>query len=188
MSTVNPYEQCPVYETAHYTLRLVEPTDANDLLTCYSDPAAVRFMNSDNCSSDFNYVTLEQMQACIGFWLREYAAGGYVRFAVVDRSSVKAVGTIEMFGHQEPGDDLRTGIMRLDLRADHERQGRIGELLQLAEDRFYEVFAVQRIITKAIPEATERIAALESHGFFGLNGLFRGRYAHYYTRPVQPLL
>jgi RimJ/RimL family protein N-acetyltransferase len=187
MSTVNPYEQCPVYESTHYTLRLVEPTDANDLLTCYSDQAAVRFMNSDNCSSDFLFGSLEQMQACIGFWLREYAAAGYVRFAVVDRGAAKTVGTIEMFGHREPDDEFRTGIMRVDLCADHERQGRIGELLQLAEDHFYEVFAVQRIITKAIPEATERVAALEDHGFSRLTGLFRGRYEHYFSRPVQPL-
>jgi RimJ/RimL family protein N-acetyltransferase len=127
------------------------------------------------------------MQACIGFWLREYAAGGYVRFAIVDRGAEKTVGTIEIFGHQEAGDDFRTGIMRIDLRADHERQCRISELLQLAEDHFYEVFAIQRIVTKAIPEATERVAALENHGFSGLPGLFRGRYAHYFSKPVQPL-
>jgi RimJ/RimL family protein N-acetyltransferase len=144
-------------------------------------------MNSDNCSCDFHFVTLEQMQSYIGFWLREYAAGGYVRFAVVDKGTAKAVGTVEMFGHQEPGDDFRTGVMRIDLRADHERQGRIRELLQLAEDHFYEAFAVQRIITKAIPDAAERVAALGSHGFSRLDGLFRGRYAHYYVRPAQPL-
>ena len=33
---VNPYEKCPVYENENYLLRLVETSDALDLLLVYS--------------------------------------------------------------------------------------------------------------------------------------------------------
>ena len=44
---VNPYEKCPVYENENYLLRLVETSDAPDLLLVYSDEKAVPFFNSD---------------------------------------------------------------------------------------------------------------------------------------------
>ncbi len=49
---VNPYEKCPVYESEKYLLRLVEASDAPDLLSVYSDEKAVPFFNSDNCHGD----------------------------------------------------------------------------------------------------------------------------------------
>jgi hypothetical protein len=49
----SPYDKGPVYETESFLLRLVEAGDAEDLLKCYSDPAAVALMNSDRCTSDF---------------------------------------------------------------------------------------------------------------------------------------
>lgn len=65
---VSPYEKCPIYENENYLLRLVEASDAPDLLLVYSDEKAVPYFNSDNCNGDdFHYTTLERMQSAIGF-------------------------------------------------------------------------------------------------------------------------
>lgn len=89
---MSPYENCPVYETKHFTLRLVKMEDAEDLLRCYGDRKAVARMNADNCGTDFYFGSLDEMKEYISFWLREYAQGAYVRFAVVDKETGRAVG------------------------------------------------------------------------------------------------
>lgn len=154
------YDKCPAYASDHFLLRLVEQGDAEDLLRCYSDASAVRLMNADNCTSDFHYQTLDEMKDCIRFWLREYGEGLYVRFSIIDNQDGRAVGTIEMFGKTK-----NTGILRLDLCSAYERRDCILELLGLSVENFHNAFSVQHILTKAIPVATERIAALRACGF-----------------------
>ena len=68
----NVYEQCPIYETKSFILRLVKLEDAEDLLACYSDKDNVSKLNSDFCTSDFYYSTVSEMEDCIKFWLEEY--------------------------------------------------------------------------------------------------------------------
>lgn len=67
----NVYEQCPIYKTDSFILRLVELEDAKDLLACYSDRDVISKCNADYCTSDFYYTTIEQMEDCIRFWLEE---------------------------------------------------------------------------------------------------------------------
>jgi len=162
----NLYEKCPIYETKGFTLRLVEEKDAEDLLECYSDPIAAKFFNSDNCTSDFIYETLDEMKNCIKFWIYEYENQGYVRFSIVDKIRDKAIGTIEMFAKQDYiGEFGEVGVLRLDLASRYETVEVISELLNTIEDKFYYDFEVENIITKAIPEAKKRIAALKNSGF-----------------------
>ena len=59
----------------------------------------------------------------------------------------------------------KLGILRLDLCSAYETQDYILELLDLSIENFYEAFGVQQILTKAIPDATERISALRACGF-----------------------
>ena len=59
---MNIYQTCPEYQTETFRLRLVRPEDAEALLDCYSDPDVVSRANADNCTSDFYYTTLEQME------------------------------------------------------------------------------------------------------------------------------
>ena len=87
------YDICPVLETDSFTLRLVTEADAADLLACYSDPLSQAVFDFENCTSDFCYTTMEEMTACIRFWLREYAQRMYVRFAIVDKRTQKAIVT-----------------------------------------------------------------------------------------------
>ena len=100
---MNPYEKCPVYETKHFILRMVTMEDAQDLLCCYSDRKAVVRMNADNCGTDFYFAAPDEMKAYIAIWLQEYTQGAYVRFAVVDRETGRAIGTAEIFGGERGG-------------------------------------------------------------------------------------
>ncbi|MDR0270514.1 hypothetical protein [Paenibacillus sp.] len=97
----NPYEKCPIYESEHFCVRLVEEKDAEDLLMCYSDPASAELFNTDNCHHDFICRTSSEVEGYIQYWLEEYRGKGFVRFSVIDKLDEKAVGTIEMFVRKE---------------------------------------------------------------------------------------
>ena len=160
----NPYVKCPVLETKHFRLRLVKREDAADLLECYSDPVAQEFFNADNCTSDFCYQTAAEMEACIEGWLGAYEVQAYVRYAIVDKSSEKAVGTVEMFGgiglFQTP-----EGVLRLDICSGYENQECLEELFSICATDFFLLFEAEQIITKAVPGAEQRITVLKKLNF-----------------------
>lgn len=174
---VSPYEKCPVYENENYQLRLVEASDAADLLLVYSDEKALPFFNSDNCNGDdFHYTTLERMQSAIDFWLWAYHDRGFVRWVIIDKNVQQAIGTIELFrrGGQDQGADSRgkpkdyftnCGLLRLDLRSDYERKESIREIMTLIVQPAFELFACRMIATKIPPYADQRKAAAEQLGF-----------------------
>lgn len=160
MKDTTIYDKCPVHETDHFLLRLVERGDAEDLLRCYSDASAVRLMNSDNCSCDFHFRALNEMEDQIQGWLGAYREGAFIRFSIVDTQTRSAVGTIEMFDKTKD-----TGILRLDLCSAYERRDYITELVALSTEKFHDAFGVKRVLMKAIPDAAERISALRACGF-----------------------
>lgn len=163
---VNPYQKCPVYETNRFFFRLVRETDDEDLLECYSDQISKKFFNSDNCTSDFVYNTLEEMQSCIRFWLDEYKKHYYVRFSVVDKIMEKAIGTIEFFAKDELYSVYGIiGILRIDLVSTYEKEDMIKEILGMVDDNLYDDFGVDSILTKAIPEDKQRLVALKVMGY-----------------------
>ncbi|MDR3149071.1 MAG: GNAT family N-acetyltransferase [Oscillospiraceae bacterium] len=98
------------YESERFLLRLVRESDAEDLLECYSDPAAQKLFYSDNCTSDFVYANADELREYIRSWLEAFESKGFYRFAIVDKTNGKAIGTIEMFGRPESQDN----ILRLD--------------------------------------------------------------------------
>ena len=161
------YETPPVFENEHYPIRFVQLEDCADLFRVYSDGKAVPFFNIDNCGGDdFHYTSMERMRQAIEFWLREYGQRYYVRYAVCDkRIQNTAIGTIEIFNRK--ADDFFTdcGLLRLDLRSDYENETEISCLLSLILTPIFSLFSCRMIATKAIPAATERIAALKKFGF-----------------------
>ena len=162
----NPYEKCPIYENETYLLRLVEASDAPDLLRVYSDEKAVPFFNGDNChGDDFHYTTSERMQSAIGFWLWAYQDKGFVRWAIVDKASGQAVGTIELFNRRSSDYFDQCGLLRLDLRSDHERTDAIRDILSLIVPPAFELFGCRMVATKIPPAAVQRKAAAEQLGF-----------------------
>lgn len=157
MERQNIYKQCPVYQTESFTLRLVELGDAEDLLKCYSDKEVVSKCNSDYCTSDFYYSTIEQMENCIRFWLEEYQRQYYVRFAVISKVIGNAVGTVEIFGGE-------SGVLRIDLEKDYDTGSNLIEIVELAIDEFAEDFGIESIKIKTA-NTPERVEVLENLGF-----------------------
>lgn len=160
------YEKCPQFEDENYLLRFVSINDCLDLLEVYSDKKAVPFFNSDNCGGDdFYYTTEKRMQEAINYWFWEYDRKGFVRWAVIDKHKNEAIGTIELF-HREADDYFTNcGLLRLDLCSDHETQEEIEKILSLIIPHTYDLFQCDKIATKAIPNASERIKALENLNF-----------------------
>lgn len=172
---MDPYITCPTVETERFTLRLIQISDAEGLFECYHDRDAVRFMNEDHCDFGFYTESIEQMKTTLGYWLDFYKQRFFIRFAIVDRETGKAVGTVEGFC-----DDI--GVLRVDIARAYEKRVALSQLLQFAEEHFYEYFGNKILVTKAIPEATERRAALEEQGWEAI-GSFRG-YSDYFQKKL----
>ena len=164
--TIDVYQKCPDFENEHYLLRKVKIEDKSDLLKVYSDEKAVPFFNSDNCGGDdFHYTTERRMEQAIEYWLWEYGRKGFVRWAVVSKISIAVIGTIELF-HRESNDYFTNcGLLRLDIRSDYEIAVEIVNILKLIVGPAYTLFHCDKIATKAIEGATERISALKALGF-----------------------
>jgi hypothetical protein len=177
------YIECPTYQSDILTLRLIAPEDAHDLLRCYSDGSAVPLFNSDNCNGDnFHYLTIERMKAAIYFWQFSYEQRYFVRFTIVLNKTGEKIGTVEMFKREADDEFNYFGILRIDLQSQYEEKQYIDEILDIAHQNFYEAFEVNSILTKAIPDATERIESLTSAGYVPLNKKFMGLYDDYYVR------
>lgn len=177
---MNIYEACPEVRNERFLLRLAGEQDCEDLLKVYSDGKAVPLFNSDNChGDDFYYTTLERMREAMAFWTLSYENGWFVRLSIVDVSACCAVGTVELC-YRESED---TGVLRLDLRSDYEKETDISEILSLVVEPTYDWIGCSRLITKAKPIAGERIKALTAFGFtpadaplIGHDGSFYGDY------------
>lgn len=173
---INPYEKCPVFETKHFTLRLVSESDIEDLLVCYSDPKTQAILDTQNFAKNLHCSTAHEMARYVRFWLEEYRNKMYVRFAIVDRKIQKAIGTVEMFSTKGFFPDCNGGILRIDLASPYETEEYLSELLQLANDNFFEIFGAEMIITKGRPGETARLAALSSAGYKPYNCKTREHY------------
>ncbi|MBP3488702.1 MAG: GNAT family N-acetyltransferase [Roseburia sp.] len=162
----NVYETCPTLENENYRLRLVAESDAEDLRKVYGDKFALPFFNSDNCHGDnFYYPTAEGMREAIRYWLMEYENRGFVRFAIVEKDSDTAIGTIELF-HRVSEDFFHDcGILRLDVGSKYECEEVLCEILSVIIEPAYGLFECKMIATKAPIYAVERITALKKMGF-----------------------
>ena len=159
---MNIYKTCPEVENESFRLRLANEQDCEDLLKVYSDLRAVPLFNGDNCNGDdFHYATLERMQKAMSFWIWSYENGWFVRLSIVDKRTDCAVGTIEFCCRASED----TGVLRLDLRSDYEKESEISSILSLVVEPAYEWIGCSRMITKARPIAVERIKALSAFGF-----------------------
>ncbi|MBD5131699.1 MAG: GNAT family N-acetyltransferase [Clostridiales bacterium] len=161
------FKQLPQFESNKFILRALKSNDADDLLKVYSDEKAVPFFNGDNChGDDFHYTTLERMAEAVKFWLWSYEQGYFVRWAVVDKSTDTAIGTIELFHRDDESETYKNGgLLRLDIHSDYENKNDIFEIISAIKDSVYDLFWCDKIITKVNPFATERRSAIEKLGF-----------------------
>ncbi len=181
----NVYEYCPSFESDKFLLRLISSTDTADLLKVYSDPLAVPFFNSDNCNGDdFCYKTLERMKQAVDFWIFSYKEKYFVRWTIIDKETMEAIGTIELFHREADEHFYECGLLRLDLRSDYETADFIAKIISLIKEATYDLFYCNIIATKAVPQATERIKALRELGFVAAAKMLVGhdgtKYGDYY--------
>lgn len=163
------YEECPVFSKGLITLQQTTLDDAEELLKCYSDENSAPFFNSDNCNGDtFIYKTIERMKQAIDFWSYSYKNKYFARWTIILNDTNEKIGTIEMF-HRIADDEFNHyGILRIDLQSKYEKQKYINDILEIASDNFYQCFEVEYILTKAVPEATERIMSLKKNSYTSL--------------------
>ena len=163
---IDVYKNCPIYENESYMLRMVNKEDKVDLLKVYSDEKALSFFNCDNCGGDdFHYTTEKRMEQAIEYWLWEYARQGFVRWTIVSKVKNEAIGTIELFNRESEDYFTNCALLRLDIRSDYERTSEIVKILKLIIEPAYALFHCDKIATKAIASAVERITALKMLGF-----------------------
>lgn len=159
------YEVCPQFENEKYLLRFLSEKDCLDLLKVYSDKKAISLCNSDSCSGDFYFTTMELMKSVIEAWQGEYERKGFVRWSIIDKCKDEAIGTIELFHRNAEDYFTECGLLRLDLRSDYENTSEIESILSLIVPPTFEMFKCDKVATKAIPEARERRAALLKMNF-----------------------
>jgi len=177
----DPYDRCPEYESERFRLRLVSMDDAEDLFLCYNDSDAQKIFNSDNCTSDFKFPTLEHMKLYIECWLDAYKNRGFIRYSIIDKFINKAIGTAEIFGGERSGERTDVGVLRIDVRSDYENEESLAELLDISDSFFHDV-NTEMFITKAIPEAAHRINALVKNGYVSTTISDGGKREHYYMK------
>ncbi len=162
---MNVYEKCPILENKSFLLRQTSQKDVLDLLKVYSDENAIPFFNSDNCTDNFHYTTVERMMQAIEFWQDEYKKKYYVRWSAIDKETNCAVGTIEVFNRRADDFFNNCGLLRLDLRSDYENEEAIKNILGIILPEIKTMFGCEFTATKAVPQAKERIKALSGYGF-----------------------
>lgn len=184
------YAEIPILENDNFLLRRIDDkADAEDLLKVYSDEKSVPFFNSDNCNGDtFFYKTIEEMKKAIDFWRFAYEHKYFVRWAIVHKSDNEAIGTIELFNRTSDDYFNNCGLLRLDLRSDHETVESIDSILSIIIPVVKDLFACDKIATKAVPDAKHRISVLEQMGFHLTDELLTGhdgtKYEFYYVKEV----
>ena len=184
MNNINVYEECPTYNGGIITLRVTNENDAEELLNCYSDKKSVLLFNSDNChGDDFYYDTIEKMNNAINFWKESYKNKYFVRFTIILNSTNEKIGTIEMFKRDVEDEFNGYGVLRIDLQSKYEVQEVIDDILKITNEFFYDAFEVTSILTKAVPEARERIISLTNNGYKPINKKFM-IYDNYYCRTI----
>jgi [ribosomal protein S5]-alanine N-acetyltransferase len=172
---LNVYENCPRFENEKFLIRFVDKSDVEDLLTVYSDKNSLPFFNSDNCDGDnFYYPTKDKMEKAVYFWLKSYETKWFVRWAIVDKSLSKVVGTIELFNRMSEDKFNGMGVLRLDLKSEYEKEDVIKEILKLIISPAYEMFDCEEIITKVPNYAVERLLAVSDSGFTKSDNLLVG--------------
>ena len=157
------YQHCPVYTDGRITLRLLRAADAAALLRCYADKKSVTFFIADHCGGDFTMPSVADAENAVRVWLMCYARREFVRFVIEDGETV--VGTVEMF-HSGSGDrPLPYGVLRVDVASPWERRDFLTALFALCGRELFAAFDVREMVTKAVPAAVERRAALEKLGY-----------------------
>ena len=122
-------------------------------------------INIPDTETDFYYDTKEKMDKAVDFWLYSYGQKYFVRWAVIDKTAGKAVGTIEMFRRPAGADFGDVGLIRLDVASAYEKAEPLREILSLIIPPAFGMFDCDEIISKVPIYAVERAEAFAGYGF-----------------------
>ena len=184
------YTEIPELSNDRYTLRAIDDMkDASDLFEVYSDAKAVAFFNTDlGNGDDFHYETMEAMFHALDAWAYAYEQKYMVRWAVVDKYTGSTIGTIGLSKRESEDSFHNCALLYLDVRSDYETSESLGSILYIILPKIRLLFACDKVAVKAIPDATERIAALEYRGFELSEEPLRGadgvEYFSYYVKQI----
>ncbi len=182
---VNPFDECPVYETEHFIFSHVHEKDAEDLLVCYCDPVTLSHMNNDNCNGEFRCASIDVMKNAIRLWRMEYERRTFLRWSVISKENGKAIGTIEIaplpWGKWFFGEETPIGILRVDLLSSYEQEANYAEIIRLMASKLANDFEVNQVIMKAPPDEPCKVSALVANRFQPDQGF---SFDHYYVRTV----
>jgi hypothetical protein len=180
----NPFDECPVYETKHFTYALVNADDAEDLFVVYSDQATLGHMNNDNCPPGEWRPTVDELKTA---WRRDYELRHFLRWSIRDKEIGKVIGTVEIaplpWGRWFFGKEPPIGILRLDLLSIYERESIFTEIIGLMGSELANDFEVNQVIMKAPPDEPERVNALIANNFHP-HSLDSFPYNHYYEKYI----
>ena len=184
----NVYIEIPEMSNDRYALRAIDAMkDASDLFMVYSDLKAVPFFNTDlGKGDDSHYETIKEMFHALDAWSFDYEQKHLVRWAVVDKHTGSAIGTIGLFKRESEDSFHNCALLYLDVRSDYETSECLGSILYIILPEIRWMFACNKVAVKAIPDATERIAALKYRGFQlsaePLHGADGAEYFSYYMK------
>jgi RimJ/RimL family protein N-acetyltransferase len=186
-SKVNPFDECPIYETENFTYRLVNDNDTEDLFICYSDPVTLSHMNNDNCNGEFRCASIDIMKDAIRRWQKDYERRTFLRWSLIKKNIGKAIGTIEIaplpWGKWFFGKETPVGILRIDLLSKYEQESIFTEIVGLMTTELANDFEVNQVIMKAPPNEQEKINALVINQFHPYI-LTDFPYEHYYMKQI----
>lgn len=167
MKKINPFDECPVYETKNFIFRLVNEKDAEDLFTVYTDPITLKHENRDGFSGEWNLNSSDELKNA---WQTEYKNRQFVRWSIISKDTSSVIGTIEIaplpWGKWFFGTETPVGILRLDLLSSFEKQAYFSEIIYMMATELAYDFEVTKIIMKAPSNQPERVNALILNQFY----------------------
>lgn len=180
---MNPFENCPIYETKNFELRKLQKDDINELFLCYSDAKAAKFFNSDCCENDFYYTDITEFEACVDYWMSRYEAEDFVRWSIFDKKETVLIGTVELCPSMKYSvDGKMMGILRIDLQSEYEKQAILEELMDILIEHVYEDFQVASLLMKIQREAVERKKMIPQYCFVRAMDECNITFTDYYVR------
>ncbi len=161
MKKINPFDECPIYETENFIFRLVNENDADDLFVVYTDPITLKHENRDGFSGEWNLKSADELK---NVWQKEYKNREFVRWSIINKEISRVIGTIEIapipWGKWFFGPEAPIGILRVDLLSSFEKQEYFTEIINMMATKLADDFEVTKIIMKSPPNQPNKVNAL----------------------------
>lgn len=183
MERIDVFENCPAYQSKHFSIRKMKMADAEGLYQCYSNKEAAKYFNGDACEDDFYYTDFERFVKCMQYWESRYRARDFVRFTIIDTDKEIIAGMVEICpSYKYYADGFQMGILRIDILPQYETGEYIEELLNTILVHIYGDFQVRSVLMKAQEYAEVRRRVLKKLHFVPAKEECNISYKDYFIR------